>query len=66
MVFLSVFKFSSHVSISNVLLLNFLNLCWNCHKIPKRAGSFIDSLRITVKGGPGGMGHPKYGILVIV
>jgi len=30
-------------------------------KIPKRANNFYDSLRVTVRGGPGGMGHPKYG-----
>jgi len=30
-------------------------------KIPKRANNFYDSLRITARAGPGGMGHPKYG-----
>lgn len=27
----------------------------------KGGGKFIDRFRITVKGGAGGMGHPKYG-----
>ncbi|KZS13449.1 putative GTP-binding protein 10 [Daphnia magna] len=27
----------------------------------KSTGKFIDSLRLMVRGGPGGMGHPKYG-----
>jgi len=27
----------------------------------KGGGKFIDRLRFTVKGGAGGMGHPKYG-----
>lgn len=26
------------------------------------SGKFIDSLRLTVRGGPGGMGLPKYGL----
>lgn len=28
----------------------------------KGGGKFIDRIRFTVKGGAGGMGHPKYGI----
>jgi len=39
----------------------FLTIPRYASKIPKRANNFYDSLRITAKAGPGGMGHPKYG-----
>ncbi|KAG8297531.1 GTP-binding protein 10 [Homalodisca vitripennis] len=33
----------------------------NLQKSPKKALTFIDSLRLHVQGGAGGMGHPKFG-----
>lgn len=30
-------------------------------KFPKVRGNFVDTLRLYVKGGSGGAGHPKYG-----
>lgn len=30
-------------------------------KWPKVRGNFVDTLRLYLRGGPGGAGHPKYG-----
>lgn len=35
-------------------------LCFHL-QIRRKIGSFLDSLRIHVRGGVGGMGQPKYG-----